>query len=307
MSTQKQWVDGFLIVLIYIALLFMFLTGLPIVDMLAMCVLPLPFVYYTAKYGLRNGFLFVIICVAIGLLLIWHVFIATFFVVIGYVLGALTYKQVSGTDRFVYTGMTVFFFLMGAYLFLLAATDFSLGTLFRESFDQSVRMLEAAGVNSFDENMIETYLSTLEGLTTFLLLLFSCIYAWIVYVFSAMMFRWKGISYKRLPAFINWTFPRLLLIYYMILLLIGLFEPDSGTLLFIVYHSGIAIVSVFLALQGTSFLVKYVQSRRSSPQRKIVCIVGIVLGILLLPIAFYVLKIIGMLDMIFKLRERLQS
>ncbi|MED4160661.1 YybS family protein [Shouchella clausii] len=306
MEHRNQLMKGLLCGVIYIALFMIFAFNIPLLNMFALIAMPLPVVYFTAIFGPRPGMVLTAAVGLLGTIATLNPLAAFAFAVIGYVLGYAQHKHRKGAELLLATIVASFVFLSAAYILLTAVTDLSVLQFVRESLQETQQLLSELGMESYDEAFIEEYVQLIESLMTFLLLLMAAVYAFLVYGAATMLFKRVDLPYHKLPKFREWAFPRFFLWFYFSLLLLSFLPFEPGSYMAAVTQTGINLVSVLLIIQGVSLLFVYLQARRLAKGVSVFIIIMVVISLLLVPFLLWAMKMIGVLDMVLRIRDRMK-
>ena len=237
---------------------------IPMANIIAAIIAPLPMIWYSANYDRRSSFLIAIIAVIVtffigGLLLIPASLI---FAAAGVAIGDAIYNKKSKVFMFISTSIVllVTFAIQYVISLRLFEVDFIRDSmeLMKTSYIESIKMTEkltgqATPKEVMDNmnNMLNTLEMTLPASITLAMLFVSFI---IITVNLPILKRLK-VDVPKFAKFSELRLPRSVLWYYLIALSINLFvqpEPDSS-LAFIMLNISI-VLWLLLTLQGISFI-----------------------------------------------------
>lgn len=299
--------NGLLFVLLYSLLV----TGIPLINILAFIALPLPLLYMTSVYGLKTGILTgslsSIVAILISLIFSSIILLPIGFALIGVLGGYYQYMKKSAVERLSIFIIAPFLFSAIIYVVIEGLYGISILGAVRDTMYETQNLAETFAVDVYDDAFIDAYIQMLRDMMPFLLLIFGAIYGFIVYGLSTLMFKRVGITYNKLPPFRDWEFPRYFIVFYFIFLVLGLFPFEQGSFMASVSLIGFNIFSIFLVLQGLSFIQTYMYYKKASKASMIMVTIGIVLCMLLISLAVFFVRIIGMFDMMLRIRDRFKE
>ena len=237
---------------------------IPMANIIAAIIAPLPMIWYSANYDRRSSFLVAIIAVIVtffigGLLLIPASLI---FAAAGVAIGDAIYNKKSKVFMFISTSIVllVTFAIQYVISLRLFEVDFIRDSmeLMKTSYIESIKMTEkltgqATPKEVMDNmnNMLNTLEMTLPASITLAMLFVSFI---IITVNLPILKRLK-VDVPKFAKFSELRLPRSVLWYYLIALSINLFvQPEPNSSLAIIMLNVSMILWILLTLQGISFI-----------------------------------------------------
>ena len=237
---------------------------IPMANIIAAIIAPLPMIWYSANYDRRSSFLVAIIAVIVtffigGLLLIPASLI---FAAAGVAIGDAIYNKKSKVFMFISTSIVllVTFAIQYVISLRLFEVDFIRDSmeLMKTSYIESIKMTEkltgqATPKEVMDNmnNMLNTLEMTLPASITLAMLFVSFI---IITVNLPILKRLK-VDVPKFGKFSELRLPRSVLWYYLIALSINLFvQPEPNSSLAIIMLNVSMILWILLTLQGISFI-----------------------------------------------------
>lgn len=237
---------------------------IPMANIIAAVIAPLPMIWYSANYDRRSSFLVAIIAVIVtffigGLLLIPASLI---FAAAGVAIGDAIYNKKSKVFMFISTSIVllVTFAIQYVISLRLFEVDFIRDSmeLMKTSYIESIKMTEkltgqATPKEVMDNinNMLNTLEMTLPASITLAMLLVSFI---LITVNLPILKRLK-VDVPKFGKFSELRLPRSVLWYYLIALSINLFvQPEPNSSLAIIMLNISMIIWTLLTLQGISFI-----------------------------------------------------
>ncbi|MFA9556261.1 YybS family protein [Evansella sp. AB-rgal1] len=308
MENTKRIKDGLKFLSIYI-LLIILLILVPFMGTLTLILLPIPFILYTNKHGLKPG-------IVLGLLSFFLLFIITplalpftiSFVAGGIVIGEL-YRRKKEAFAVLLGGSLAFIAALilnylGSILILQVNPVEVIQELLNESVELSEQMLSFVGQT--DENVLESatlFINELPYIAPVIMIILGIGFAFIVqWIASLFMRRWDYEVSLFLP-FREWTFPRVFIWYYLIAYILLLIGAEKGTAMYTVIANLTPLLDFVMIIQGFSFIFYYFHMKGKS---KVLPILILIISFVL-PFLIYLVRILGIIDIGFELRKRMNS
>ncbi|MDF0728506.1 YybS family protein [Cytobacillus sp. S13-E01] len=309
MEKTKQLTEGAILLALYSILLLLFLY-VPLVGIIVLFVLPLPFIIYTIRNGINNTV--VLFIAALLLTIILGSFAAlplTFmFGSSGIVLGYLIRSRKSRYG--ILLGGTLVYIINIVILYVIAVTlmninvmDLALTTT-RETMDTSSDFLKSIGQQG-NETALQQFEEALKVIpyllpSTFLMLAF--ILAFFTQLASIPFLKRLKIDVEAWPPFRDLMLPKSILWYYLIVMVLMFLQFEVGTFGYTAIINLFYILQLLMMIQGVSFIFYFCYQK------------GIVKGIpiaitivsLILPFLLYIIRILGIIDLGFQIREKIQ-
>ena len=289
---------------IYAALLVLSLY-VPIIGLAAFCLLPLPIMIYSSKYSFSNA-LFLLVGVILisglagGLVSLPLAFsIGTTSIVIGWGIKEKFDKiRVFMMATLSLVVNIVVWYAVSIRFFHLNVVEESL----TESKDMYSSLFNQMGQNP-DQALMNDLESTMDLFQTLMPTLFLGMAAFLALVFLGINFpimKRLGIDVPVFKSFREWQFPKSILWYYLITLVLSiLFQPEKGSYLYLAIINVLYVLQFLMAVQGLSFLY-YFSFSKGWPKWILVFITIISIPLL------YIVRILGIIDLGFDLRQRLK-
>lgn len=303
--------EGALMLAIFTILLLISLY-VPLLWAISSLFLILPFLIYSAKYPVNYSVLLIVISTALSGLVggILTIPLALSNSTTGVVMGSLIKKR---KEKFVIYVAGSFTFLLNVLLQYVAAImlfDFNfmseLNRTLKSSFKESTALMEKLG-QTIPENTEEQLMASVDMFQTLmpsLIVLFSFLSVLILILVNFPILKRLGMDVPVFEPFRNWQLPKSILWYYLFLLL-GAFIafPEKGTMWYSAYTNLMFMLQLCLLIQGLSFIFFYAYLKKWT---KAIPIFIAVFSILMLPL-LYLVRLLGIIDLGFDLRQRLQS
>lgn len=307
----KRLTEGALLLAVFTVLLLITLY-VPILSIIVNLFLALPFIFFSAKNKWSHSIVFLFASLFISMIFgtVLAIPLALSYGLTGVVIGYLIREGKSRIAAFI--GGTITFLVTLVLEYVAAIILFEMNfikeaiVLFEESLDQSLQMLEALGQtpNEMVIEQFEASLQLLETLMPSLFVLASLFIVFFIQLVSLPIVSRFGIKVPKWPPLKDMKLPKSLIWYYLAVLVASLFinveQQDY-------WYSAILNLSFILQncmlLQGVFFIFFF------SHEKKISKAVPIITTVLMffIPILLYIVRILGIIDLGFDLRKRLEK
>ncbi|WP_169864720.1 YybS family protein [Sutcliffiella halmapala] len=306
----KNITEGAVLLGVFILLLLVTLF-IPFVGLVTLCGLIIPFVIYTIRNGWKSGLWFIVIANLLSMLFFTPVIlllcipVSTAGVVMGYFFSKNSNRYaVLGAG----TGVYLLNLLLG-YIVTIVIFNIDIMEMVKESAEQSVISAEllasTLGKQNAEEAM-EQVQQTMDGfiyLMPSFLVTIAFVFAFISQWVSVIVLKRLKIEVNAFPPFRELVLPKSLLWYYLIVLLLSLSLPEEGTTLYLAIVNLSFILMLLMTIQGLSFLF-FICYEKKIP--KAIPIMVLIFSFLLSPL-LYIIRMIGIIDIGFNLRKRINS
>jgi uncharacterized protein YybS (DUF2232 family) len=308
-KNQRIITEGAISLSIFIVLL-LFTIYVPLLGILSLLALPIPFILYTLRHGLKAGvFLLVgtaLLTTAVGLIL--TVPMAFMFASSGIVIGYLLKRKASSFVVLVGSTLTyitniLLFYVISIVLFDLNIVD-SMEKMSSESLKAAEEFLKVIGQENKDviiayEKALDVTSYIIPSLIIMVGILFSIL---TIVVAKPVVKRFYSDLPKTKP-FREWNFPKSIIWYYIIVILLSFMQLEVGSSLYIVVINLQVILELILIMQGFTLIYFYFHTKGSGKGIPIVITVFAILFTHLLPI----IRILGIIDLGFELKAKIAN
>ena len=305
MNKSKQLTDGALLTVIFVVLLLVN-TIVPVL----MVVLAVPFIIFAAKYDWKPSLIMLGVATILSMLFatIYSLPIPILVGLGGIMIGTAIYRERSpyetwarGTLGFV---AGILFFFLFAFIMMDVNVIEEFNAQIDQSLDMSKQLILDFGMGEVSEEEIgtvEQQVMLFKQLVPVMVVLAS--------IFLALVNQW--VSYKILnrierkqlhfPKFRNLRLPTAIIWIYLLAMVGTLFQMDSSDTVYIALQNVIMLTEFLLILQGISFIFFYSHHKNISKAIPIITTVFV----FLLPILLPLVRIIGIIDLGFGLKDRM--
>ncbi|WP_233879940.1 YybS family protein [Virgibacillus halodenitrificans] len=312
MNQSKRLTEGALLIAIFIGLILVSVF-VPVLSFFAMFVLPVPFVIYASRYDWRPSLIMLAVSMLLSILFatIFSLPITLLMGLGGIMIGSAIYRQLTPYETW---ARGTFGFIIGL-LFAFVFTQYVFGvnwvneleSMMNESMDMTINTFEQFGMGEQTEEAREMLEASLDMLVNLL-----PVFIALIAIGLAFLSQW--VSYKiirrldnkeiKFPPFRHLRFPVSLIWVYFFALIITLIVSEQSNIFHLAAENLLVLTGVLMAIQGFSFIFYYAHHKNMS---KAIPILIVVLTILFPMLFFYLVRILGIIDLGFGLRDRLSK
>jgi uncharacterized protein YybS (DUF2232 family) len=300
--------EGAILLALYLALM-LFTLYVPIVGVVLLFVLPLPFIIFTIRHDVASAIMLLIAGSILSVLFgsVSNIFLALMSGLSGLTMGVF-YKRkqtmaVLIGGSLAYTASFVVAYV-GIILFLQIDIIKDFIHLSKESFEQSRSVISSLSPNVNLEQQFEQLergLDLLHTITPTLFVLSGIIFAVLTHLVAVPILKRLKIEVSQSKPFREWRLPQSLIWYYLIVSVLIMINSDTEGFYFMAIMNLYFILQFFVLIQGYSFIYFYSYTKGLSKALPII----IVIASFLIPIFLYLVRILGIIDLSFPLREKI--
>lgn len=314
MKSARLVTEGAVLLAVFVVLLLLTIY-VPVISIIGIFVLPLPFILFAAKNDWKSTVVF-----AIASLLITMVAVSVFsilmvipYAIVGSVMGYLIQKNKSRTTILLTCSILFLLNLVVMYIGAVALFHFN-------AIDETIKMMrgELSQISSITKSLgqqqntqqsitqMEQVLNIIPTIAPSIFVLTSLIFVFIIQIVSLPILRRFKINVDNWKPFREISLPKSLLWYYLVISLISMFfHPQTGS-----YWSTALInlnytLQILMFFQGFSFLYYFFYQKGISKSFPNI----ITAMVFLLPSLHlsYVVLLLGIIDLGFELRKQLKK
>lgn len=311
MKSSNIIANGAMLLAIYVVLLLISLY-IPILDLLTLFLLPIPIVWFVSKYGTKPSIPFIVAALILSAIFgtVFSVPLTVLASIGGFTLGLTFYYQKTAYERLVISTVGFLFGFIAVLgiiqLFFEINLVEEMNQLLETSFETTYEIMGPL-MNEEIEQQMDTMKESLLGfkyLIPSLLVLVSLLHAFITqWVSQKMMNRLERKSFH-FPPFREFKLPVSVIWYYLAGLLLIWLNPEVSSLLNQIGLNLYYLLGMLLVLQGFSFIF-YLSHEKKWP--KAVPVLVVILSLFLSFMFLYIIRILGIIDLGFSLRDRIQK
>ncbi|MGM7703267.1 YybS family protein [Pseudalkalibacillus sp. Hm43] len=309
MNRTRALTEGAILASVY-AVLFLITLYIPVLSIVTLFLLSLPFILYTVRHGFKKSLLFfattLVLSVIVGSLAAINVPIL--FGSVGIVLGHL-YRKKSGMFA-VLLGATLTYLVNFVLIYVMSIIllDINLATQLKESLEESIRLTEEVGGMLGGDveqtvGQLRELLSIVPYILPALIVILSVFFAFLTVVVSNLFLKRFKIEIPDWKPFRYWSFPKSIIWYYLAVILLFLTNPEEGSALYIITMNLYLVLEIVLVIQGLAFIYFYFWKKNKGKTIPVL----ITISLFIIPVGFYVIRILGIIDLGFDLRNRIKA
>ncbi len=295
------------------AILLLISTYFPFLSIIATFFLPTPFILIAERNSRGWSLLFLMAACLLTIIIssIMTLPLTIMFGLIGIVMGWYLQKDGNRLQMYILASLICIFGFIFTYagsilLFDIDIFNDSLNVV-NESLEQSAAVMEAMGqteqVDALKENMAKT-METLQQLLPSLFILSGLFVTGLLFLFNKPIINRFCKNKLTIGPVRNIQLPKSLLWYYLLTMIISLFVTvDADHFLFTAILNIMFCLQFFMLLQGISFMFFFSHAKK---WHKAVPVTIVVLSFILPPVS-PIIRILGIIDLGFNLRERIGS
>ncbi|MGE7762045.1 YybS family protein [Peribacillus sp. NPDC097895] len=313
MNSGRRIAEGGALLALYCILLFITI-HVPIVGIITLFFLPIPFILVTIKQKLSwsIGYLFVASLLTILIATILSVPLTLLMGATGIAIGYFLKKDKPMAPMFIGAVLVFLGGTLAIYAASVLITDVNYieesMVMVKESFDHSVGIMESFGQEPTEQVKKRLYesIDMLNTLMPSLFVLMSVIMVLLIFLAAHPIVKRFSEKTLKWPHFRDLRLPKSLLWYYLITMLLALFvNTDKNSFVYMAITNLFFILQFFILLQGYS-LIFYIAHVKS--WAKAIPVSILVVSLLLpLPIITTVIRFLGIIDLGFPFRETIKK
>ncbi|WP_138419137.1 YybS family protein [Aquibacillus sediminis] len=306
MNNTKKVREGVIASVLFLLILLVTIF-IPFLSIFSLFVLPLPFLVYTARYGWKPA----------SILFLILLLVSTFFVAVpiafltgltGLMIGSAINQQVSPYETWARGTVGYAVGIVALFLFVQVFLNINIIAEMNQTVEQSMETSEAFlssfGLESTQEDLtiVIEQIEQLIHLLPVIIVVIAVICAFIIQYIGYKVLNWLDRYQLYFPPFRNFQLPKAMIWLYLIAIVTSWLNQDQSSMMYIVAWNVTSLAGLIIAMQGLSFVFYYTDKKKLS---KAIPIITIVMIVLFPPLGLYMVRILGIIDLGFSLRERL--
>lgn len=309
MQDIRKLTEGAIVTALYLIILLLTIY-IPFFGLLLIWFLPLPYIIYVLRHGIKASIV-VWLATMLGTFIVGGVVLVPLTIMFGsggIVVGELFRRQKSAFAVLLGGSLTYIVNLLLSFILSIVVLDIhplhDTQMMMKESLDTANSMLGQLGQDPSEQLQVYyEFVDMLPQFAPFMIISMGIVYALFIQLVSSFVLRKMNFRVSTFPPFRKWTFPKSFLWYYLIVLIIMLVGVEKGTGLYTVVINLFPMLEIIMAIQGISLLFYYVYEKGMSKAFPMIA-VGL---IIIFPPLMTFIRILGILDLGFDLRSRIQQ
>ncbi|WP_159434187.1 YybS family protein [Domibacillus mangrovi] len=308
MERTKMITEGALMLALFTVLLLVSVY-VPILSIIGVLFLMLPFFIYSAKYKIAPAFMLLVGAVAITFLIGGPFMMpaALLYGTTGIVMGTMVRRKTDNWIIYMAGSLTFLLNVIAQYVITVWLFDFTFLDEFRAIFETTINeagpLLGSGDMDQMREQ-VDIAMSYIDAILPALLIATSFGMVFILMMINYPIAKRLGIQTKPVHSFHTVRLPNSILWYYLLFMISALIaNPEEGTMWYAVYVNIMFILQGCLYIQGLSFVFFFAHSKKWS---KAIPIIIAILSIPVIPV-LYLIRLLGIIDLGFDLRQRMQK
>ncbi|QKS73096.1 YybS family protein [Paenalkalicoccus suaedae] len=308
MEQSTMFKDGIIAIAVYVLLGFLTLL-VPIVGLVTFFFAAVPLALFTYRYSWKSGAVALSGAFLLFFLLAGPVSLLSIFLngITGIIIGELYRQKKSAFGVFAGSALStiggILALYLGAIIFLNVNPVEEIQTAMTESVEQTEELF---GVTQDQEEALAPMLGFIDELTVIapaLIVMFGTGIALFIQLVIARFLKKRKLPYAPFPPLREWSLPKSFFWYYLLTFVFLFAQPEPGTTFYTVGANLTPVLEAAMFIQGVTFLFFFFHMKKLN---KIIPILITVFA-LLLPIFLPIIRILGIIDLGFDLRKRLNS
>ncbi|WP_188455424.1 YybS family protein [Virgibacillus oceani] len=310
MIGSKKLTDGALLTAIYIVLLLVAFY-IPLIELIATFLLPIPFIIFASRHDWKPALVMLSVSAVLSGLFatVLSLPLTILMGIGGIMIGSAIHKGLSSYET--WARGTVGFVIGIVFIFLVTQLVFDVNivnemdSMIDESMQISQDIMEQFGLAEQAEEQMELIDQSVAMLK-------NLIPVGIALIAIVMAFLSQWISYKvinrldnkklHFPPFRDLVFPTALVWIYFFTLIVSYFQLDRNGTLFLAVNNILVLTGLLMTIQGFSFIFYFAHQKNKS---KALPIGSVILTLLFPFLLLYLVRILGIIDIGFRLRDRI--
>ncbi|HLR64437.1 MAG TPA: DUF2232 domain-containing protein [Pseudogracilibacillus sp.] len=310
MQENIMWKDMLFYMMIFIVI-FLMTVFVPFLILISLFLLPIPVIVFTAKYNIKNGvFIFAIANLFAFFIASYIGMFLSLFVTIGALyIGHMIHKKRSPYETLLYGAIGYVLGIVVAYVGSQVLYDINWINTFEknmyDSLDTFTSFIGQFGASDELEKqmtLIESQIDQIILSFTAIFIIIGTLFALITQWLSYKWMNWREKSKLYFPPFHSFNFPIYLIWIHLIAIIFSYVGMEDGSFFYTMFVNLLALTTMCIIVQGYSFVFFFFHNR------KVHTIIPIVISIftLIIPIFLIFIRIIGIIDIGFRLKNRLK-
>lgn len=294
------------------ALYSIFLLGvfyIPLLGSLFVFILPIPFIIYVVRHSFKKGFLLLTVALFITYIIgsILALPFTFMFGITGMVMGYV--YSLNKSSFTILASSSISFLVNFVLLFVITTVFFKINfiedtkKLMYQSIEASEKMITAFGQPTEQFKLMYDSIELLTYIVPSAMVIASVMLAFVAQLLATQILKRFNFKINPFPKVSEWQFPKSMLWYYLIVMILYMIGLEQGSLLFTIVINLLIVLTIIMTIQGFSFVFFYCQKNGYSSGVPVIILVVS----LLLPFLLSIIRILGIIDLGFDLRKRMKN
>lgn len=311
MRNVHKLTEGAILLAVY-AVLILITVYIPVFGVVTILFLAIPFILFAAKNTRLSSLVFFVGALLISFIVgpILVILLTLSYGGAGLIIGYFIQEKKGRPASFIAATLALLAILILQYVIAVVFFKFNfineMIAIMKESMDTSKNMLAALGQNT-DNPLFEQFeeiVKMINALTPSLFVLIALITVFLIEVVSFPIVKRFGVKIEPWKPFRELMLPKSILWYYLLAILASfVFNPSEGSYWYLVLVNCAFILQLFMVIQGLS-LIYYLCFKKGIS--KVVPIIATII-IFIMPIFLSIVRILGIIDLGFDLRKRIEK
>lgn len=312
MNQSKKITEGAMLTAVYIILLLV-IVFVPVIQIIGIFLLPVPFVMYTSKHGFTAGVLMMVIASILAMLLATLVTLPLTLLagIGGIAVGSGMYCEKNAYETWAQgtighiAGFVIVLFLIQVVFQINLFQE--LDSAMNESMDMIRSVIGQMNLTTDVEEpleLVEEQMKLMKEMVPVGIAILSIIMAFIAQWLTYKIVNRVERKQFAFPAFKNLDFPIAVIWIFFLTIILSIMDLDPDGVLFTVVINVEALCVFLLVVQGFSFIFFYMDHKKI---HQAVPITIVILSLFLPFIFMFIVRIIGIIDLGFRLKQRVRQ
>ncbi|BAB07751.1 YybS family protein [Halalkalibacterium halodurans] len=292
------------------AVLFVITFFVPFIAFITMWFLPIPFLLYTLRHGLKPAVIVLLVASVVVMLILGPLLLllALLFGTSGVVMGELYRREKSPFAVLLGGSLSNIAWVLLLFISSIVIMDVNPLVAAQETMRQSMQTAEQLIIGLGQEpsealKQMEESINQLFYLGPAMVVICGTLLAAVTQLVAAPILKRLRHEVKPLPPFRTWSFPRSFLFYYLAVVVLFMIGFEEGSMPYIAVWNLLPVLEIIMAIQGFAVIFAYFHTKGVA---KAVPVIIMILCIIVTPL-LYLVRIIGIIDLGFDLRKRMGS
>ncbi|MCQ6265050.1 YybS family protein [Fictibacillus sp. WQ 8-8] len=312
MRKTSTIVDGAVMAGVYIILMIISL-NLPLIGAFTFFLLPLPIILFVFKHGWKPGLLVWAVTLVLSGVIggaggIIYAFPSGF---AGIVMGELYKRKKSAFGVLLGGSLAGIFNLLLLLVFAKYLLHFNLVKVtqgrFNDIIDQAAQFYKDGGPETARLDLLREQVAMIPYMLPISIIIGAVLSTLLTQWLASLVLKRMRMEYRTFPPFREWSFPKSFLWYYILALVLTLTRPEHGSGLYILTINLYIILSLVLVVQGLTVIFSYAKKKQWPKALPVFLAVLVIFTSSFLPILMEVVKFLGIIDLGFELKKRINT